>query len=99
MAEGGGMVRRLKQGAAIAGAATLLGAKVYLGEKYLNWRAQRKRAQAGVGIGPSKFAGLSRARQSGILSYKRSQVRDLEGVYYGPGHRRRGGAGGGVAFL
>lgn len=72
-----------------AGAAGgLLGAKFYVGHKWLQWRQARKRAREGIGMSRSTFAGLPRKRQAGIIYYRRGRLREFEDIY-GVGRRRR----------
>ena len=69
--------KKVAMAALVAGA----GVKIYAVHKGAQLYHRYRHYKEGKGIGPGKFAQLSRHRQAAILGYRRSQVRDLERVY------------------
>jgi hypothetical protein len=88
------LLRRMKDGALVAGggagAAALIGGKVWVGSKWLEWRKNRAKSKRGEGLDRRQFAGLPRKKQADVLYYRRGQVKDLESIYKRGYQPRRG---------
>lgn len=75
----------------IAGAAPIIGAKFWVGKKWVEHRRRKQRERAGTGMPLNEFAKLPRRKQAGIIGYRRGRLSEFENVYYRGGKRRRRG--------
>lgn len=86
-----GLFRRAKDTALAAGVAAALGLKFYGLEKYVQWRRRRKLENQPAWNNRRSFAQLPKRKQRELIYRKRDQLRDYEGISYGPGYVPRAG--------